>query len=253
MQLDKIQIELKPRNAWQAMDLGVAFLKNQLHYLWRPWLFTLSPVFMLGLYILHTEYAYLAVLIMWWLKPLYDRVLLLVFSKTLFAEQPGLKDIVAEKKQILTSGLLTALTLRRFDLGRSFSLPVQVLEGLKGTSYKQRMRLLNKYTRGKASGLTYIAVHIELLINISCYSLLLVLIPSNMEWSLLDILADESREYAASLFNLCIYAFAIFIVDPLYVASGFFLYLNRRTQLEGWDIELAFRSLQNRTTREQVA
>jgi hypothetical protein len=30
------------------------------------------------------------------------------------------------------------------------------------------------------------------------------------------------------------------------VAAGFTLYLNRRTELEAWDLELAFRHLQER-------
>jgi hypothetical protein len=35
-------------------------------------------------------------------------------------------------------------------------------------------------------------------------------------------------------------------VEPLYVGGGFALYLNRRTRLEGWDIELVFRRLAER-------
>jgi hypothetical protein len=42
------------------------------------------------------------------------------------------------------------------------------------------------------------------------------------------------------------YVLAISIVEPLYVAGGFALYLNRRTILEGWDVELAFRRLAQR-------
>jgi hypothetical protein len=36
------------------------------------------------------------------------------------------------------------------------------------------------------------------------------------------------------------------LVEPLYVASGFSLYLNRRSELEGWDLELVFRRMQRR-------
>jgi hypothetical protein len=35
-------------------------------------------------------------------------------------------------------------------------------------------------------------------------------------------------------------------IEPLYVAGGFALYINRRVWLEGWDVELAFRRLQRR-------
>jgi hypothetical protein len=36
------------------------------------------------------------------------------------------------------------------------------------------------------------------------------------------------------------------IVEPLYVAGGFALYLNRRTALEGWDLEVQLRRLSER-------
>jgi hypothetical protein len=36
------------------------------------------------------------------------------------------------------------------------------------------------------------------------------------------------------------------MVEPFYVAGGFMLYLNRRTELEAWDVELGFRRLAQR-------
>ena len=41
-------------------------------------------------------------------------------------------------------------------------------------------------------------------------------------------------------------AVAMTVIEPLYVACGFTLYLQRRTALEGWDIELRFRQLASR-------
>jgi hypothetical protein len=39
------------------------------------------------------------------------------------------------------------------------------------------------------------------------------------------------------------YGAAVLVLEPFYVAAGFGLYLNRRTLLEGWDIEVALRSI----------
>ena len=39
------------------------------------------------------------------------------------------------------------------------------------------------------------------------------------------------------------------LMEPFYVAAGFALYLNRRTVLEGWDIEIAFRRMAQRLAR----
>jgi len=42
------------------------------------------------------------------------------------------------------------------------------------------------------------------------------------------------------------YAAAVLLLEPFYVAAGFGLYLNRRTLLEGWDIEVALRRIAER-------
>jgi hypothetical protein len=44
------------------------------------------------------------------------------------------------------------------------------------------------------------------------------------------------------------YMTAVSLVEPFYVTAGFALYLNRRAILEGWDIELALRRLEERVT-----
>jgi hypothetical protein len=49
------------------------------------------------------------------------------------------------------------------------------------------------------------------------------------------------------------YLVALSLIEPLYVASGFTLYLNRRTELEGWDIEIAFRQLAARRASAREA
>jgi hypothetical protein len=37
------------------------------------------------------------------------------------------------------------------------------------------------------------------------------------------------------------YGTAVLFLEPFYVASGFAMYLHRRTELEAWDIEQEFR------------
>ena len=41
-------------------------------------------------------------------------------------------------------------------------------------------------------------------------------------------------------------ALVLVVWEPIYVACGFSLYLNRRTVLEAWDIELVFRRMRQR-------
>jgi hypothetical protein len=37
------------------------------------------------------------------------------------------------------------------------------------------------------------------------------------------------------------YSSAVLLLEPFYVAAGFAMYLNRRAELEAWDIEQEFR------------
>ena len=46
------------------------------------------------------------------------------------------------------------------------------------------------------------------------------------------------------------YFLAMSISEPIYVAAGFMLYLNRRTDLEAWDMEIALRQLAGRLARK---
>src|SRR5688500_20026036 len=52
----------------------------------------------------------------------------------------------------------------------------------------------------------------------------------------------------AALEDAIVWTLVIFALEPFYVAAGFALYLNRRTLLEGWDIEVALRRIAQRHT-----
>jgi hypothetical protein len=58
---------------------------------------------------------------------------------------------------------------------------------------------------------------------------------------------------AGGLVFVLLYLLGMSVVEPLLVACGFALYVNRRIFLEGWDIELAFRRLASRTPRSGPA
>ena len=47
----------------------------------------------------------------------------------------------------------------------------------------------------------------------------------------------------AQLLLLGLWWLSVSLLEPIYVAAGFGLYLHRRTQLEAWDVELVFRRL----------
>src|SRR6185369_9811324 len=77
-----------------------------------------------------------------------------------------------------------------------------------------------------------------------------LLLPAGLERApggedrILSGLADLTK--MASVSDALIYAAVILFLEPFYVAAGFGLYLNRRTLLEGWDIEVALRRIAER-------
>ena len=64
-------------------------------------------------------------------------------------------------------------------------------------------------------------------------------------WQSLISAATQGWRWLEHLTN-AFYALVLVVWEPIYVACGFSLYLNRRTVLEAWDIELVFRRMRQR-------
>jgi len=241
-----IAIELRPRTPWEAIDLGVAMLQR-----WWRGVYGAQAIIvgLAALPALALAVAYgkpvVAFLALWWLKPLYDRLLLHVLSRAVFGEIQGTRAVFRQAREWLGTGLLWALTLGRLDTARSFTLPVRQLEGSRGAEGRARRSILGRRTRGNAVWLTVVCVHFEAIVYWSLQLLVSMALPAKaLEGrEFFDILlADEGWAYG----HILAYAVAVILVEPLYVAGGFALYLNRRTLLEGWDLEVALRRLAER-------
>jgi uncharacterized protein DUF4129 len=244
--LTALAVILRRRSPWEAMDLGLSMLQRWARRVYAPHLLVGGLVgcvaFMLAWY---TERPWIALLLVWWLKPLYDRVVLYVLSRAVFGEVLGLRAVLGAARQWLGNGLLTALTLGRFDTARSFNLPVRQLEGQTWRKGRERRSVLGRRARGYAVWLTLVCVHFELVLYWSLQMLAEMFLPAK---------AAEGREFWESLFDgrwwtyadVAAYSLAMLMIEPFYVAAGFALYLNRRTILEGWDIEVALRRLAER-------
>jgi hypothetical protein len=249
--LAALAITLRRRSPWEAMDLGFTMLRRW----WRPVYAAHAMVFVplicaMLLLCWATGTLWLAMLLIWWLEPLYDRVVLHVLSRAVFGEVPNWKEVWRQAGQWLGTGLFWALSVERFDLARSFNLPVRQLEGSRGRERRARKAVLGRRTRSYAVWLTIVWVHFEALLMWSADGLAALLLPAQAERARGDgesFLAGlyESLQ-RASLEDAIVYALVILALEPFYVAAGFALYLNRRTLLEGWDIELALRRIAER-------
>ena len=247
MRLTDASVAIRPRNPWEAIDLGVLLAREHRGLLMSSWAMATLPVFAL-LTLALWDYPSVAIFVFWWLKPLYERLTLFILSQALFGATPTLKQALGAWPRTLKPQLLASLTWRRLSLSRSFKLPVQQLEGLSGPERAQRIAMLSQKGLRAARCLTSVGSTLEMCFWIGLMVLFYALLPQQLEidWSwqrLLDVEGDWNwLEHLTNAF----YALVLIVWGPIYVACGFTLYLNRRTELEAWDIELMFRRLRQR-------
>ena len=243
MQPTDIAVELRPRTPWEAIDLGLAMLQRWWQNAYGAHASVLGLLGVAAFAIAGwLAQPWLALLLVWWLKPVYDRVVLHVLSRAVFGELQGVRSTLANAREWLGSGLFWALTFGRFDLARSFNLPVVQLEGQRGGPARERRSVLSRRTRSYAVWLTIVCLHFEMVLYWSLELFATMLKPAT---------AVETRDFFEALTtgsiwtyaDVLAYAGAVLLLEPFYVAAGFALYLNRRTLLEGWDLEVALRRI----------
>lgn len=248
MRLTDASVVIRPRTSWEAMDLGVLMAREHRALLMGSWALVSLPVFSL-LTVLLWNYPSLAMFLFWWLKPAFDRLPLYILSKALFGERPSLKQAVRHWPQLLKGQLFASLTWRRLSMSRSFTLPVSQLEGLDGDARQRRLGVLLQRNAGAARWLTTIGVHLEIGLWFGAMALFYLFIPQQIEldwdWQRLILASGSDVLWLEHLSN-AFYALILVFWEPIYVACGFSLYLNRRTVLEAWDLELVFRRLRQR-------
>lgn len=248
MQLDRLQAVLRPRTSFEAIDLGFAMTRRWWGGIYRAWFLCVTPVYVLVWALLHDSPGW-AIALLWWLIPIFDRVPLYVVSRELFGERIGVRDVLRALPRLWTRHLVYSLLLFRLDLSRSFVLPMLQLEGGAVGARGRRRAALTRDMAGPAVWLTFVSLMLHLVMALAFVALAVVMLPERPEWTL-EILWDNFWAGAAPWWLYASMPAAEFLslslVEPLYVAGGFALYLNRRTHLEGWDVELVFRRLADR-------
>jgi hypothetical protein len=242
--LARVQATLRPRTGFEAIDLGFQLARAW----WRPlaltWLAFAVPVIAAVVYVLR-ERPVLAVLVLWWLRAALARIPLHVLSARLFGEDVGVAETARALPRLLRSGVLPSLFSVRLSPARTLVLPVLQLEGLRGAARRQRAALLVRQDLGAASALLATVAHVTVFLMAGLLFLAQLATPTELpeqDQPLTALLTGA----ASPLLLPVLYAVAMSVVEPLLVAGGFGLYLNRRVFLEGWDLEIAFRALAER-------
>lgn len=250
----EVTARLRPRTGWESQDLGLAMVRGMIGRLLVQWLVVLLPIWA-ALTVLLWDRPILLLLIVWWLKPAYDRLPLFSLGRRLFGQETRLRDFLRAVPKLLFVGNIYFLTFGRFSFYRSFSMPVKVLEGGAFSAYRRRVSTLLRVGDSTVFWVTFAWFVATVLGVIGCYLFL-------DSWSE----SATSAEIWARLFGrswrdadlelwrtiALLYMFVVTITEPFYVGSGFGLYINARSHLEGWDIEVAFRTLAARIRQSVV-
>jgi len=231
---------------WQALDCGVVFARRWYWNLVAIWLITSFPVFCI-LSLVFYKNPSLAALVVWWLKPLWERPMLFIVSREIFNQELSILDTLKQFKQYLQPDLIMPLTLRRFATTRSYNMPIAVLEKLAGKPRSDRASVVNRRFSNTAFWSLVTCVHIELFLMFGFAAGVFFLIPQSVtiDW---EFWLMNQEAVLTHIYNNVWYLAAT-LVAPVYVCSGFALYMQRRIDLEAWDIEILFRKLYHRRQR----
>ena len=238
MKVDAIRLDLRPRGMLEAADLGVRLVCVHLRSLWA----SCAPVYAFVLLVaaamlpLGSGWTVLAVI---WLKPWLDRSILFVLARAVFGEETRFADVWSARRAVLWQGLVGALTIRRLSPWRSYVQPVLQLEGQRGKARRERVARILGPHRGAALAMQTAFATIESVLLLGLVSLIPWLVPADDQSPWIALLFDGGSWLTRA--GVACYLIAVAIVEPFFVGAGFAMYLNRRVELEAWDIEQEFR------------
>jgi len=245
--IENIAVLPRPRSAWQAMDAGFSLARAHYPTLCLLWLGLSLPTLALWC-LLSLKFPYWAAIVWWWFKPLYELPLLLYLSRALFSEKPTLRETWRAVRQHLGRLCRTYLTITRLSPARSMTASVVFLEKLPRAERRARIDILTAVPT-RSYLLMIVCLHIEVVLAYGLVALLVIMVPSlssDTDWSaiLLGEGGEQDPPWLAMVSNIAFWLVSA-LVAPFYVAGGFLIYINRRMQLEGWDIEHRFRAIRS--------
>ncbi|GMR26135.1 DUF4129 domain-containing protein [Stenotrophomonas sepilia] len=250
MRIDRLDVALRARSGWEAMELGSALSRRHARAVWGSWLLASAPLFVifnaLGWWLDAFGWAWLA---MWWCKPLFERAPLYVLSRGIFGEPVGALAALRAQRSWGNAGFWGYLGWRRFSVLRSLCLPVNLLEGNAPAHRSARRRAVAAGAAGAAVVLTVACMAFEGVLVSGAIGAVFMFMPLELmseSWrAAWDMIGQDTPAWAQLGFNLACWLASV-LIGPFYVGAGFGLYLNRRTQMEAWDVEIALRRLRER-------
>ena len=249
MNVRDLEISLRPRQRWEAADLGIIIAREYFADLFKIGLIGFLPAWLI-IIALTWQWPWLGLFLLWWFKPIYDRFYLHYLSQRIFGKKVSIKSVLKQAPRFIFKRSFSLLTWRRLSPNRSFNLAVRDLEGLKGKAYSRRCSHLSR-VGGGISSTTTAAMHLcEQIAILALLILVYIFIPKDQLFTSLE----ETYQYFTNIHTnkavprvLSIITCLVYIcLEPFYVGAGFSLYLNSRCTQEGWDIDLRFKEFASR-------
>lgn len=239
MQIDAIAVKLRPRSNMEAMDLGVRLCQSYARSVFACYWLVAIPTAVLAMSSYQIA-AGLPALLLWLAKPWLDRTILFALSRAAFGQATSPVEVWRARRQVWWHQLISTWTLRRLSPWRSFTQPVYQLEGLRGRQLHKRVAQIRVGRTGAASLLTSIFASAEPILALGLVTVAVWLTPKGYGPDLGTLWAGKASA-STDLLLQGAYATVVLFLEPFFVAAGFALYLNRRAELEAWDIEQEFR------------
>jgi hypothetical protein len=239
VQVDALAIRLRPRTSIEAADAGVRLCQSAARSVFLCYAMVALPVVAFAMASYQIA-AWLPGMVIWWAKPWLDRTILMVLARAAFGQRTAPADVWREQRQVWWSQLLFTLTVQRLSLWRSLTQPVYQLEGRSVLRARARVRQIRRRNAGSALMMTQAFYAAEGGLIMAALSLVFWFAPAGLTPDVFEVLSGQGPAFLTLVLPSA-FALAVLFLEPFYVAAGFSMYLNRRAELEGWDIEQEFR------------
>ena len=254
MRLDAVTAEIRPRGDMEAVDLGLALARRDFWRCWVLWWMALAvPALVLGWW--WWDRPLLVFLALWWCKVAGERMVLFQLSRRLFGEMPAWRALWRELPRAWLRRFWYRMVWARLSPVLPLALAVEDLEGLRGAAYRARMAQL----LGRGGGTLFVVYSVVelgvLWFGTTLFLLLVLVMPEGVDtpWARAAEDWDPEAPFAIPVVFLrtmvALFLLAMSFAEVWLMGAAFGIYVNTRTWIEGWDVEIAFRRIAQRLGR----
>jgi hypothetical protein len=176
-------------------------------------------------------------------------------SRCLFGERLAMRALLRRAAWAWWNRWWVWLLVGRFSPRRTLTMPVADLEGLHGAKLRERLRVMMRRADGTAIGLSFAGMFLQLWVGVAVFALAVLFVPEGQTAKWQEAFSSWFGGEAVMPPLLLGWTIALsaapamWLVDLFMTGTGFGLYLNNRSWIEGWDVELAFKRLAERVRR----